>query len=254
VELPAHSISAEGLAAVRRARAQRLSYGVRFLASTDGRLLVVVGEAHLKLQEASRTGTELVDAFDLRGVEGFPRDRVIAGRALKLLIDAPRILVRTLSLGFVRDSTIIDARRAGTGYTVPLEEASRVPLALHVASVYLTVFFSVGFVLALMAPVQDRVPEVVLRPLALLSLFFQCHLLALIPALLLHRRSWSWVIHPGVAILSARNVMMVEGTMRMLADHPGPRAALVIMGRAHLPGYERELVEAHGFTPVEDAG
>ena len=47
--------------------------------------------------------------------------------------------------------------------------------------------------------------------------------------------------------------MMVEGTMRMLADHPGPREALVIMGRAHLPGYQRELVEAHGFTPVDDA-
>jgi hypothetical protein len=68
----------------------------------------------------------------------------------------------------------------------------------------------------------------------------------------LQRRSWSWVIHPGVAILSTRNLMMVEGTMRMLADHPGPRAALVIMGRAHLPGYERELVETHGFTRLED--
>jgi hypothetical protein len=48
--------------------------------------------------------------------------------------------------------------------------------------------------------------------------------------------------------------MMVEGTMQMLADHPGPGAALVIMGRAHLPGYERELVTAHGFTQIEDAG
>jgi hypothetical protein len=245
-------MSAEALAAVRRARAQRLSYGIRFLAAADGRLLVVVGEAHLKLEEASRTGKALVDAFELRGVEGFPRDRVIAGRALKVLIDVPRVLIRTLSLGLVKDSTIVDARRASAGYTVPLENASRIPLSLHVASVYLTVFFAVGFVLALPAPILDRVPGVILRPLLLLALLFQCHLPALVPALLLQRRSWSWVIHPGVAILSARNLMMVEGTTRMLADHPEPRAALVIMGRAHLPGYERELVEKHGFTPIED--
>jgi hypothetical protein len=244
---------AEALAALRRARALHLSYGIRLLATTDGRVLVIAGETHLKLGEASRTGKELVDAFELRGVEGFPRHRVIAGRALMVLIGAPRILVRALSLGFVKDSTIVDARRASSGYTVPLENASRVPLALHVASVYLTLFLAVAFVLALLTPIRDLIPEVFLRPLLCLRLVFQYHLPALIPALLLQRRSWSWLIHPGVAILSARDLMMVEGTMRMLADHPGPRAALVIMGRAHLPGYERELVEAHGFTRIEDA-
>jgi hypothetical protein len=249
----AHSLPAPALAAVQRARARGLSYGIRLLASPDGRLLVVVGEAHLKLEKASRIGKELVDAFELRGVEGFPRDRVVAGRALKVLIDAPRALVRALSLGLVKDSTILDARRASAGYTVPLENASRVPLALHVASVYLTAFFAVAFALTLLAPIQDRIPSVVLGPLVLLGLLFQYHLPALIPALLLQRRSWSWVLHPGVAILSARNVMMVEGTIRMLADHPAPREALVIMGRAHLPGYQRELVEAHGFTQVDDA-
>ena len=237
---------------MQRARARGLSYGIRLLASPDGRLLVVVGEAHLKLEEASRIGKELVDAFELRGVEGFPRDRVIAGRALKVLIDAPRTMIRALSLGLVKDSTILDARRASAGYTVPLENASRVPLALHVASVYLTAFFAVAFALTLLAPIQDRIPSVVLGPLVLLGLVFQYHLPALIPALLLQRRSWSWVLHPGVAILSARNLMMVEGTIRMLADHPAPREALVIMGRAHLPGYQRELVEAHGFTQVDD--
>ncbi len=246
----AQSMSAEAFEAVQRASAQRLSYGIRFLAAADGRLLVVVGEAHLKLEEASRTGKELVDAFELRGVEGFPRERVVAGRALKVLIDTPRVLIRTLSLGLVKDSTIVDARRASAGHTVPLENASRVPLALHVASVYLTLFFAVGFFLALPTQILERVPDVVLRPVLLLALFFQCHLLALIPALLLQRRSWSWVIHPGVAILSARNLMMVEGTTRMLADHPQPRAALIIMGRAHLTGYERELVFAHGFTRI----
>jgi hypothetical protein len=248
------SMPAEARAPVQRARAQPLSYGIRLLASPEGRLLVVVGEAHLKLEEASRTGQELVDAFELRGVEGFPRDRVVAGRALKVLIDAPRALIRALSLGLVRNSTILDARSASAGHTVPLENASPVPLSLHVASVYLTAFFAVGFTLTLLGPIRDAVPDVVLAPLTFLGLLFQYHLPALVPALLLQRRPWAWVIHPAVAILSARNTMMVEGTMRMLADHPTPCAALVIMGRAHLPGYQRELVEVHGFTPIEDAG
>jgi hypothetical protein len=215
---------------------------------------VVVGEAHLKLEEASRTGKQLVDAFDLRGVESFPRDRVFAGRALKFLIDAPRTLIRALSFGRIKDSTILDARCAHSGHTVLLENASRVPLALHVASFYLAAFFAVGFALVLLAPIKDRVPEVVLGPLVLIGLFFQYHLPALLFALLVQRWPWSWLIHPGIAILTVRNSMMVEGTMRMLADHPGPRAALVIMGRAHMAGYQRELVRAHGFRRVEDVG
>lgn len=254
MEPGASSLSVEALAAVQRARDQGLSYGVRLLASPEGRLLVVLGETHLKLEEASRTGKELVDAFELRGVEGFPRQRVFLGRALKVLIDAPRILVRALSLGLVKGSTILDARRASAGYTVPLENPSRVPLALHVASAYLTAFFAVAFAQMLLAPIQDRVPDVIRGPLTFLAILFQYHMLALIPALLLSRRSWSWVLHPGVAILSARDIMMVEGTMRMLADHPEPPSALIVMGRAHLAGYERELVMAHGFKRVDDAG
>jgi hypothetical protein len=254
VDPGAPSLSVEALAAVQRARDQSLSYGVRLLVSPEGRLLVVVGEAHLKLEEASRTGKELVDAFELRGVEGFPRERVFAGRALKVLIAAPRILVRALSLGLVKGSTILDARRASAGYTVPLENALRVPLALHVASAYLTAFFAVAFAQVLLEPIQDRVPDVVVVPLAFLALVFQYHMMALIPALLLQRQSWSWVLHPGIAILSARNIMMVEGTMRMLADHPEPRVALIVMGRAHLAGYERELVTAHGFKRIDDVG
>jgi hypothetical protein len=169
MERLADAISAEALAALEHARAQGLSYGIRLLASPDGRLLVVLGEAHLKLGEASRTGKELVDAFELRGVEGFPRHKVLAGRALKVLIDAPRALVRALSLGSVKDSTILDARRAGSGFTVPLENASRVPLALHVASVYLTAFFAVGFTLTELSQIQDRIPLVVLAPLLVLG-------------------------------------------------------------------------------------
>ena len=50
-----------------------------------------------------------------------------------------------------------------------------------------------------------------------------------------------------IAILSTRDTLMAEGTVRMLREHPEPSAAVVVMGRAHVNGYERELVLKHGF-------
>ena len=215
--------------AIEHARRSWLSYGVRILNAPDGRRLVVLGETHLKLPRASRIGKAVVKAFVLRGVETFPRKRVLGGRLLKLVIEVPRLLLRMLSLGLIKGSTIVDAQPA-----FPLESVSPVPLGLHVASIYTSAFFIVSFA----APFWPR-----LLPVAIL---FQWHLLALIPALLLRGQRWSWILHPMVAILTLRNSMMAEGTVEMLAEHPeGP--ALVIMGRAHLPGYERELVERYGF-------
>jgi hypothetical protein len=34
----------------------------------------------------------------------------------------------------------------------------------------------------------------------------------------------------------------------MLEDHPTAKEAVVVMGRAHLSGYVRLLVERYGFT------
>ena len=63
----------------------------------------------------------------------------------------------------------------------------------------------------------------------------------------------STVIVPNSEFITkiVRNVTMAEGTVAMLREQPLPRAALVLMGRAHLPGYARELVETHGFTAID---
>jgi hypothetical protein len=76
------------------------------------------------------------------------------------------------------------------------------------------------------------------------------HLFALLLAIPLRTRSWSWVLHPFLGILSLRDELMAQGTVRMLEDHPAAEAAVVIMGRAHVPGYARILVERHGFARV----
>ena len=57
-------------------------------------------------------------------------------------------------------------------------------------------------------------------------------------------------MHPFLGILTLRDHLMSDGTVRMLADHPSLPEAVVVMGRAHVRGYQALLVEEHGFVSV----
>jgi len=236
--------------ALERARAEKVSYAVRVVRAPDGRLVAILGEAHLKLEKASAIGKAVVGAFELRGVETFQRKQIFGGRLLGVVIGAPRKLLRALSLGAIKDSTIIDAKQLPSGYTVELERAKRMPFGLHVTSVYMSAYFIVAL-LAVIAPLFAGVAPVLVGVILFLALLFQLHLLALIPGYFLRRRSWSWVIHPFFGILTLRDELMAAGTARMLEDHRSEKTAVVVMGRAHVQGYERLLVERYGFTRVE---
>ena len=233
--------------ALERARAKRLSYAVRVVRAPDGRLVAILGEAHMKLQEAQEIGEAVVKSFELRGVETFQRKQVALGRALGVCIQAPRSLLRILSLGAVKGSTITDAKQLPAGYTVELERAKTMPFGLHIASIYMTAFFSISF-LALIAPFLVPIAPGFAATILFLAFLFQLHMIALVPGFLLRRYTWSWLLHPFLGILSPRDVLMANGTVRMLADHPKLPNAVVVMGRAHVSGYERLLVEQHGFT------
>src|SRR5690606_14557323 len=103
-------------------------------------------------------GRDVVGCFALRGVETFQRDDVVLGRALGHLIDAPRLLLRALSLGAVKGSTITDAKALEHGHTVELERADEVPLALHAGSVYLTAMFGATYASMLLGAAGLNVP------------------------------------------------------------------------------------------------
>ncbi len=235
--------------ALERAANRRVSYAVRYLLTPapEHRVVVILGEAHVKLGWASALGKELLSCFELRGVETFQRRRVAAGQWLGFLIHAPRTLLRVLSFGLVKDSTIVDAKAITTGVTEELERASAVPLALHMAAVYLAVLFSVLYPTVALQLLGVRLPGWWLG----LSEAFALHCYALLPAYLVRRKPWAWLIHPVIAILTVRDAMMAEGTVQMLRKHPGARAAIVVMGRAHLAGYVRELRERHAFVSAE---
>jgi hypothetical protein len=114
----------------------------------------------------------------------------------------------------------------------------------------MTAFFVVSFLASLMMLLPTA-----LRPLAPVFIaaagLFQLHLPMLVPAFLLRRYRWCWVVHPFLGILTLRDHLMVNGTVRMLEDHPRDTSSVVVMGRAHVPGYSRLLIENHGFSVEE---
>lgn len=235
--------------ALDRARAKPVSYVVRVLRAPSGRLVAVLGEAHMKLAEAAALGRDVVSAFELRGVETFQRKRVFLGRLLGVLIQGPRTLLRLASFGAVKGSTITDAKQLPSGFTVELERSKHVPFGLHVASAYLTAFFLVAF-LAILSPLYAPVLPWLAAAVVVVALAFEAHMVLLVPAILLRRHRWCWLVHPLLGILVLRDELMAEGTVEMLADHRGEHA-VVVMGRAHVAGFVRLLVERHGFAAVE---
>lgn len=255
MQAPGDVLTPEARIALVRAQHKPLSYGVRVIEGPGPRprLVVALGEAHLKLGTASKLGKDVVEQIALRGVETFQSKQVVSGRALRWLIHLPRILLRVLTLGFVKDSTIVDAKQASHGFTVEIERARTMPISLHVASIYMTGLFATMFTHVGLSLLRLLVPGVFDGLFAFTlsaSMVFQAHLALLVPALLLRRFPLGWVLHPMAAILTARDTLMVDGTVRMLADHPDAGPALVIMGRAHLPGFERQMIEQHGFRRV----
>jgi hypothetical protein len=233
--------------ALERARKKSLSYAVRLVRAPDGRTVAILGEAHMKLAEAAEIGRGVVSAFELRGVETFQRKQVFLGRALGVLINVPRIILRVVTLGAVKGSTITEAKQLPSGYTVDLERTKHVPFGLHVTSLYMTLFFTfafLGMLLPLIAPVLPAVAAFVMAVL----FAFQLHMILLAPAIVLRRYSWSWIIHPLIGILTLRDELMAAGTVQMLADHKKEKFAVVVMGRAHVQGFTRLLVEKYGFT------
>jgi len=248
IDDPLELLSEEARAVLRKAQKTPLSYGVRMYTAPPGtrpRVLVVLGEAHIKLGAASSLGKEIVRCFSLRGIETFQVKKAFMGRALWAVIHLPRLALRTVTLGFVKGSTIVDAKEVPAGTTVEIEKTEHMPLSLHVASAYLTVFFGAFWAHFLLLMVGIPLPMLT----ALLALF-ELHMLLIVPAILLRKHAWSWVLHPAVAILTVRDTIMAEGIARMMKEHEEPSTAIAIMGRAHLPGVERELVEKHGFTKI----
>ena len=237
------SLNEQQTRVLEEARSASVNYGVALVRSPAGRLVVVLGEIHLKPRRAGALGRRIVDAFPVRGVESFQPKQVFAGRIAIGLVHGWYWMIRMVSLGLLEGSTITYARSLSTGKTVLLERTDHVPLALHAASLHLAIIFGTFFLAIVSSVFGIALPFV----MALLFLIEAHIVLALPIAYLLRNRKWGWVVLPVSGILTARDELMAWGTVKMLEDAGGDGPVLTIMGRAHMRGFVRELVEKYEF-------
>ena len=157
------------------------------------------------------------------------------------------VTLQMLSGGHLAGSTIEVALELPEGHTVELEQTERVPLGLNVGTGYLAVYTTLVLPALLVMPFWGSIPS--LRPLRVAVKLLGLHLYALPLAYVLRDRPWAWAIQPLITILTVRDELLVDGIRRMLAAHPAA-PAVVIVGRAHVPGVVDRLLE-HGFRRVE---
>jgi hypothetical protein len=213
------------------------------LESPDGRAVFILGESHVKTREAAELCRQAVHAFSLRGVERLQRDEVFAGALLGRAFETARGALERLSGGQLAGSTIEVALEMKEGKTVELERTDRVPRSLNVGTGYLAVYTTFVLPALVTMPIWGSIPS--LRSLRVAARLFGLHLYALPLAYALRGRPWAWTIQPLLTILTVRDGLLADGIRRMLATHP-ERSAIVIVGRAHVPGVVERLVE-HGF-------
>jgi hypothetical protein len=213
------------------------------LSSPDGRSVFILGESHVKTREAADLCRKAVEAFSLRGVERLQRDAVVGGELLGGVFERARDAVQRLSEGRLAGSTIEVALEMSEGETVELERTDRVPPSLEVGTGYLAVYTTFVLPALLTMPLWGGIPS--LRALRVAARLLGLHLYALPLAYALRDRPWAWVIQPLLTILTVRDALIADGIRRMLATHL-ERPAIVIVGRAHVPGVVERLVE-HGF-------
>lgn len=218
------------------------------LRSPDGRQVFLLGETHVKARRAADVCRRAVEGFSLRGVEHLQRDQVVAGQVLGPVLGAVREALEVLSGGGLAGSTIEVALDLPEGTTVELERTDRVPLGLQVGAAYLALHVALAVPALLLLPWSGAGW---LRPLRVAVKTLGVHLYALPLAYALRDRPWGWVIQPLVTILTTRDQLLAEGILRMLETHPA-EPAVVIVGRAHVPGVVERLVD-QGFRRVAPA-
>ena len=117
-------LSEAALASLKAISIASKTHGLNFWQSPSGKLVVSLGEVHLKLKKAKLLGKTAVDAFDLRGVEGMrfwhPSPSTTLAKCFGFLLVFPQFLIRRLTANQVKGSTILDAWAATHGETVAL--------------------------------------------------------------------------------------------------------------------------------------
>jgi len=245
----AQHLSKAALASLKAISVASKTHGLSFWQSPSGKLVVVLGEVHLKLKKAKTLGKTAVDAFALRGVEGMrhwqPSLSTTLAKCFGFLLIFPQLLIRKLTADQVKGSTILDAWAATHGQTVALESGFLPGFRTWWALIGLTSFVPL---MAFGVWLLMNYPMPFWFEMALIG-YEMYFVVGLIPALLLRHHSWAIVVHPMAGLIYERDRFMAAQTVQMLQQSDEP-TALTVMGRAHLKGYGLAL-KSHGFTKLQ---
>ena len=242
-------LSEAALASLKAISIASKTHGLSFWQSPSGKLVVTLGEVHLKFKKAKMLGKIAVDAFNLRGVEGMrfwqPSLSTTLAKCLGFFLVFPQLLIRKLMGGHIKGSTILDALGAKHGKTVALEGGFKLGFRTWWALIGLTSFvpLMMGAVWLMM---YYPTPDWFQPAFFAYEIYFG---VGMIPALLLRHHSWAIFVHPIAGLIYERDQHMATQTMKML-EQSEEVAALAVMGRAHLKGYGLAL-KSHGFTQLD---
>ena len=244
-------LSKKALASLKAISIASKTHGLSFWQSPSGKLVVTLGEVHLKLKKAKLLGKAAVDAFDLRGVEGMrfwhPSPSTTLAKCFGFLLVFPQLLIRKLTANQVKGSTILDAWAATHGQTVALEMGFKPGVRTWWALIGLSTFIP-AMSLAVWLLTYYPMPFWFEAAVVSYEMYF---VVGLIPSLLLRHHSWAIFVHPLAGLIYERDRYMAEQTVKML-EESSEQTALTIMGRAHLKGFGLAL-QNDGFTKLEAA-
>jgi len=228
------------------------------------RIVVLLGERHAKSPSAARIGERVLDAFDVRGIEGVDFSRYWAAPILEPVYDRSYArLVERMGGGSTCEAAWERAPDPGgtpARRVVELEADHRPGLreqwdAAMTAAGILTanchgLLGGCAAALGLMVlpePVRGACVGAALSGAALWALFRGFGPGAAERSLL-GRTYGAWRRYlERSGIVGGRNVTMAAAIARAFSDDPALRVILVIVGRAHVDGLARLLREDQGF-------
>lgn len=247
-------ITNEALTALQDAREH---FEFRLLSKTIAgrpRLVILAGETHVKSQEASGVGLELLNHFALRGLEGANVKDNLAAKILGVyltVINSFSIRALGRAGSTIHDARDVQATSGAKSVNVHLEKGHRSSLREKLSMTQL--------ILALSSPVLVFAGDFLGKGSAMdlaISAFVLTHAGYAIAQIALaekySERPWFsrlFPLHNG--LLDERNETMVTQIEKALIDHPEYDHMLVLVGSAHVHGLEKLLIERYGFSQVD---
>lgn len=226
--------------------------------------VVLLGEAHVKNEEAKGAGRSVVKQFPLRGLEGASVAITWGGKALEWTVSTAYAFNKMFSLGKRKhSSTIDDAIETAEEdplrkfINIPLEKGHTPDLAENMQSIILPAqMFTCGAafcgdVLHYLEP--GNAVSTVTTPLVWIVAgvgLSQTWAAKILRPRFKDQKWFKFVFAVNYGLINARDKTMVNNVYNALFEYKEEKAILVIVGKDHVDGMRDLLRDQFGFADV----